>query len=87
MHQTPRPDLVVLDLMMPKMGGWTLRMHQRRDPDLGKIPVVVVCSLPGKLDEDTLKAVFTKPLYLLRFLDVIKGEIERGESSSEPLCS
>jgi chemosensory pili system protein ChpA (sensor histidine kinase/response regulator) len=41
MHQR-RPDHIVLDLQMPRMDGRTLRMHQRREPKLANIPVVIV---------------------------------------------
>jgi CheY-like chemotaxis protein len=37
-----RPDLIVLDLIMPTMDGWTFRTHQLTDPALADIPVVVL---------------------------------------------
>jgi len=37
-----RPDLIVLDLMMPVMDGWQFRAEQKRDPALSKIPVLVI---------------------------------------------
>ena len=37
-----RPDLFVLDLMMPVMSGWQFLEAQRRDPELAPIPVIVV---------------------------------------------
>jgi CheY-like chemotaxis protein len=37
-----RPDLILLDLVMPTMDGWTFRMQQLRDPALADIPVVVL---------------------------------------------
>lgn len=36
-----RPHLILLDLMMPEMDGWTFRAEQRRVPELAAIPVVV----------------------------------------------
>jgi CheY-like chemotaxis protein len=81
MHRTPPPDLVVLDLMMPKMDGWTFRMHQRRDPELAKIPVVVVSSATV-VDDDGLAAVFPKPLNLPPFLEVVKRGLGRHVDSS-----
>jgi CheY-like chemotaxis protein len=32
----------VLDMMVPVMDGWTFRAHQRHDPALARIPVVVL---------------------------------------------
>jgi threonine synthase len=37
-----KPDLVVMDLMMPEMDGFTLLELLKKDPDLAHIPVVVV---------------------------------------------
>ena len=36
------PDVVVLDLMMPKFDGWQFRVEQRRDPALAATPLVVL---------------------------------------------
>jgi CheY-like chemotaxis protein len=38
----PRPQLIVLDLMMPVMDGWQFRAEQRRDPALADIPVLIL---------------------------------------------
>jgi CheY-like chemotaxis protein len=34
--------LILLDLMMPIMDGWTFRQHQAQDPLLMSVPVVVL---------------------------------------------
>ena len=36
-----RPDLIILDLNMPIMDGWTFRTEQRQSPVLASIPVIV----------------------------------------------
>jgi CheY-like chemotaxis protein len=36
-----RPDLILLDIMMPEMDGWAFRSEQQKDPDIASIPVVV----------------------------------------------
>jgi CheY-like chemotaxis protein len=50
LRQPPRPDLILLDLMMPVMDGWQFRREQLADPQLADIPVIV-CSATGRLDE------------------------------------
>jgi signal transduction histidine kinase/DNA-binding response OmpR family regulator/HAMP domain-containing protein len=37
-----RPDLITLDIMMPKMDGWSVLTALKSDPDLAAIPVIVV---------------------------------------------
>jgi CheY-like chemotaxis protein len=36
------PDVVVLDLMMPVLSGWDVLRERQQDPDLSRIPVIVV---------------------------------------------
>src|SRR4051812_25246713 len=38
----PAPDLLILDLRLPGIDGWELRVRQRADPALSAIPVLVV---------------------------------------------
>lgn len=40
----PRPDLILLDLVMPIMDGWRFLQEQKQDPVLATIPVMVVSS-------------------------------------------
>jgi DNA-binding response OmpR family regulator len=35
-----RPDLIILDLMLPRMNAMEFRAEQLRDPDLSKIPII-----------------------------------------------
>jgi len=37
-----RPDVVVLDLMMPVVSGWDVLRERQSDPELSRIPVIVV---------------------------------------------
>src|SRR6187399_2509237 len=37
-----KPDVILLDLMMPVMNGWQFREQQAKDPELSSIPVVVI---------------------------------------------
>jgi DNA-binding response OmpR family regulator len=40
-----RPDLIVLDLMMPRMNALQFRAEQRRDPQLSGVPVICLSAL------------------------------------------
>jgi CheY-like chemotaxis protein len=37
-----RPCLIILDLMMPVMDGWTFRAEQLKDPSVSDVPVLVL---------------------------------------------
>jgi CheY-like chemotaxis protein len=56
------PRVIVLDLMMPSMDGWTFREEQRRRPRLRDIPVIVMSSASHRatLDAD-VSAFVAKP--------------------------
>ena len=40
-----RPDVIVLDLMMPKVSGWDILKQLQQDPEIREIPVIVVTAL------------------------------------------
>ncbi len=73
-----RPDLIVLDLMMPVMNGVEFRAALRSTADAAQIPVIVlsaaheVQSRAATLDP---AAVFTKPFDLGALLDAIASVI------------
>ena len=64
-----RPDVILLDLMMPVMSGWEFREAQLRDPDLADVPVVVVSAFDAALDG---AAVLRKPFLVEDVLDTVQ---------------
>jgi DNA-binding response OmpR family regulator len=46
-----RPDLILLDLMMPDMDGWEVYQQVKADPSLREIPVVVVTAKAQSIDK------------------------------------
>jgi chemotaxis family two-component system response regulator Rcp1 len=72
----PRPDLVLLDLNLPRMDGREVLAEIKSDDNLKRIPVVVLTS--SKAEEDILKTYnlhancyITKPMDLLQFVKVV----------------
>lgn len=74
----PRPDLILLDLNLPKKDGRELLAEIKSDPDLKRIPVVVLTT--SMAEEDVVQTYdlhancyITKPVELDRFLAIVKS--------------
>ena len=72
-----RPDLVITDLLMPGMNGFTLRGEMLHRTDLAQVPVVVLSAFWQRPSE-TLDVVdvIAKPLDLDRLLAVVRHAID-----------
>jgi len=75
---SPRPDLILLDLNLPRKDGREVLAEIKQDDDLKRIPVVVLTT--SKAEEDILKsydlhanAYVAKPVDLARFFEVIQA--------------
>lgn len=73
-----KPDLMILDLMMPDVDGERVLTQLRTDPELSRIPVIVVSGKYEALDrlKDAIgdDNVFAKPFEPTRLLDRV-GEL------------
>ncbi|MFT5467561.1 MAG: chemotaxis family two-component system response regulator Rcp1 [Verrucomicrobiales bacterium] len=74
----PRPDLILLDLNLPKKDGREVLQEIKVDADLKRIPVVVMTT--SQAEEDILKAYnlnancyITKPVDLDKFISVVQS--------------
>lgn len=74
----PRPDLILLDLNLPKKDGREVLADIKAHDDLRRIPVVILTT--SKDEEDVLKTYdlhancfITKPVDLQQFIDVVKS--------------
>ena len=72
-----RPDLILLDLNLPRRDGREVLADVKNDPDLRRIPVVVLTT--SGAEEDILRsydlhanAFVTKPVDFDRFVDVVR---------------
>jgi CheY-like chemotaxis protein len=77
-ENAPRPDLILLDLNLPKKDGRELLAEIKNDPHLKRIPVVILTT--SKAEEDIIKTYnlhancyITKPLDLDQFMKVVRS--------------
>jgi two-component system, chemotaxis family, response regulator Rcp1 len=74
----PRPDLILLDLNLPKKDGRQVLAEIKEDPNLQRIPVVILTT--SRAEEDVLRTYqlhancyITKPIDLGQFLHVVRS--------------
>jgi CheY-like chemotaxis protein len=75
LHEAPRPDVILLDLMMPIMDGWEFRKRQQDDPALADVPVIVLTALDqAQARANDLNGVdfLKKPLDFDRLLELVR---------------
>ncbi len=74
----PRPDLILLDLNLPRKDGREVLAEVKADPQLRRIPVVVLTT--SQAEEDVLRAYdlhancfVTKPVQFEQFMQVVQA--------------
>lgn len=72
------PDLIILDINLPKVNGLTVLKEIKNDPNTKKIPVIILTT--SKDDMDVLKAYdsyvnayLVKPVDMKKFLEVVSS--------------
>lgn len=77
-QDVPRPDIILLDLNLPKKDGREVLQDIKNDPELKRIPVVVLTT--SKAEEDVLRTYnlhancyVTKPVDLEKFIVVVRS--------------
>lgn len=72
-----KPDLIILDLMMPVMDGYTALKRLKEDPELAKIPVIILSikekiKMEGLFISDMIEDYVEKPFETQELLSKIK---------------
>ena len=80
LDEEPRPDLIVLDLLLPRLDGWQLRAAQLASPTLAEIPVL---AMSGEHSAQAraihAEAYLSKPFGSGEFLNAVERAILRAE--------
>jgi DNA-binding response OmpR family regulator len=75
LHVPPKPDLMLLDIMLPHLDGFELRALQRKTPFIANIPVIAISAHEldaQSLDDLDLWPHFRKPLDIERLVSRIR---------------
>ena len=84
MMRDQKPDLVLLDILMPDRDGWSVLSEIKSDANISEIPVIIISSLEKDLKTSALgaSAHITKPIEKQVLLDEI-ASIFQGETSGK----
>lgn len=79
MARRERPDLILMDLHLPRMSGWEALQALQTDPDTSAIPVIAVTA--GDLDPARARAAgfadfIPKPFQATRLISAIKTALK-----------
>lgn len=70
----PRPDLLLLDLNLPSLDGWEILSRLRANPDLKRLPVVIMTGDGDAIAKQDLEveAFLIKPLDFQKFIEIVQ---------------
>jgi CheY-like chemotaxis protein len=75
MDANAHPDLIILDLMTPIVTGWQVLERLRGDPELSRVPVIVVTATSGDKPSGAA-AVLRKPFRLNALFDTVRTYLQ-----------
>lgn len=75
--ESAKPDLVILDIMMPRLNGFEVLKRMRTDPELSDIPVIVLTAKGGEDDARTAlqsgaNGFLTKPFSPVKLIEEVR---------------
>jgi CheY-like chemotaxis protein len=78
--QAAKPDLILLDVMMPRMSGFQLAQKLRGDPVTAGIPIIVVTALGEESDVERARELgitdfLTKPVNKVDLLNRVRAQL------------
>ena len=91
--RTEKPDLVLLDLMMPEMDGWQVYQQLKADPSTADIPVIVVTAKAQNIDKvlglhiAKVDDYIPKPFSLQELVDRVEKVLKRHEQARKTVSS
>ena len=74
----PRPDIILLDLNLPRLDGREVLMDIKSDPDLAKIPIIILTSSSAERDINSAyelhaNCYISKPVDFTEFIEAVRS--------------
>lgn len=94
--KSQKPQLILMDVMMPRMNGLVALSRLKMDPETKQIPVVMLTNLAGEAEaqnaiaKGAVKYIVKSEVEPRQVVEMIKqilqgtGSVDSGESSSAP---
>ncbi len=84
--RTEKPDLILMDLSLPEMDGWTATERIKQSPETGAIPIIALTAhtLPGdrkRALDAGCDGYLSKPMNLEQFSETISQALEKSAQS------
>ena len=70
-HAQPKPSVILLDLMLPVMNGWSFAERIKQRPELKHIPIVIISAFQDPPPPQGAAAFCGKPLDLASLLKLV----------------
>ncbi|MEK7547135.1 MAG: response regulator [Patescibacteria group bacterium] len=85
--KSERPDLIIIDLILPKKSGFEVLESVSKNPDLNHVPIVVLTNLGQESDIEKAKSLGASEYYIKvrisidDFMNAIKSMLSRFQGS------
>jgi DNA-binding response OmpR family regulator len=77
-----KPDLVILDLMLPRKDGFTVLEEMKKNPNVANIPVLVLSNLGGSADIERALALGAKE-HLIKVNHSMQEVVDKAKECME----
>lgn len=77
LSEIPRPDVILLDLMMPVMNGWEFVEELDKDKNFATVPIVVVSANETKAQAVRQDRFLAKPIDIDALIEIVKHFCDR----------
>jgi two-component system alkaline phosphatase synthesis response regulator PhoP/two-component system response regulator VicR len=86
--ETEKPDLIILDVMMPEMSGFEVLQKLKADPETAKIPVIMLTARSQDADvirgwQSGVETYLTKPFNSLELISFVKRIFAMQDSQND----